>query len=146
MFYTVNTICVFLIWSFFFHTSVYSLESTMRFSIIFWPCSVLLDKLHIKALIVSVFVRSFANTNNVATVYTYFIDLIFDYAVRLDTASNSQLHVCRYFHISTSWGHSIDPANSSMCVCVLTFGELCCDSMYCSLQAPLSMGFSGQEH
>lgn len=53
--------------SFFTHLIDYSLESTMRFSIIF-SCSVLLDKLHIKALIVSVFVRSFANTNNVATV------------------------------------------------------------------------------
>lgn len=121
--------------SFFTHLIDCSLESTKRFSIIFWPCGVLLYKLHIKTLIVSVFVRSFANTNNVATVYTYFIDLIFDYAVRLMIASNSQLHVCRHFHISTSWGHSIDPATSSMSVCVLSFFgvEFCCDSMYCSL-------------
>lgn len=36
-----------------------------------------------------VFIRSLTNTNNVATVYTYLIDLMFEYAVRMDTGSNS---------------------------------------------------------
>ena len=59
-----------------------------------------------------------------------------------------QIHNCMIVDTSIFQHLEVTPSTLTtvVCVCVLTFGELCCDSMYCSLQAPLSMGFSGQEY
>ena len=59
-----------------------------------------------------------------------------------------QIHNCMFVDTSIFQPLEVTPTTlpTVVCVCVLTFGELCCDSMYCSLQAPLSMGFSGQEY
>ena len=59
-----------------------------------------------------------------------------------------QIHNCMFVDTSIFQHLGVTPLTLPpvVCVCVLSFGDLSCDSMYCSLQAPLSMGFSGQEY
>lgn len=133
--------------SFFRHLIDYSLETTKRFSIIFWPCGLLLDKLHIKSLIMSallghLLIQIKLQLFTLTSLISFFI-------MQLGWILH-QIH--NFMFVDTSIFQNLEvtpltlPPIVSVCVCTLNFVGLCCDSMYCGLQAPLFMRFSRQKY